>query len=118
MPSETDIQKAATEGKEFEMNFREVGPRLEPKGHVAEALRVPFIREPDPEMKTEEQWENAELREDVSTGDLNQLRRLPHRMKTMVQNSIEAEKPTVVPGGPIVTSLNAAGPTRGSETSP
>ena len=75
---------------------------------------MPFIREPDPEMKSEEPWESAELRQQAS-GELQQLRRLPHRMKTMVQNvqnSIDAEKPTVVPGGPIVTSLNAAWPKR------
>lgn len=98
MPTELDIAKAASEGKEFEMNFRE-------------ALRVPFIRD-DPNSKngqTAARTSTANLEhqlpsDDISMSDISGLQRLPHRMKTMVKEGMEnTPQPK---GGATVTTLN------------
>ena len=101
MPSEVDISKAATEGKEFEMNFRE-------------ALRVPFIRDDpntnqngQPPRNSSPNLDHTLNSDDISMSDISGLQRLPHRMKTMVKEGIETQNGAPPkPGGPVVTSLN------------
>ncbi|CAK9041162.1 unnamed protein product [Durusdinium trenchii] len=101
MPTEIDIAKAATEAKQFEMNFRE-------------ALRVPFMSgQPDAQNGQNGQlphpnsMDDLNHVDDLSVSDLSGLTRLPHRVKTMVKEQMVKDDPLASkPGGPVVTSLN------------